>query len=176
MPGIRPAGHSLLRLGSGSQKADEYRSAPQNAYCSPLGAQKLYGSGTRSFLRFVSRFHPPTPSTGAQRHRTSRRSHGFRTLGDQQHAPYVIEESAILFESGADRFMDRTVAVIAPETIRIRRVCRRDHQNEAAIKARIANQMSDEERARRADYILKADDKALLIPQILALHQQLLAL
>ncbi len=100
----------------------------------------------------------------------------FARWADQQHAPYVIEESAILFESGADRFMDRTVAVIAPETIRIRRVCRRDHQNEAAIKARIANQMSDEERARRADYILKADDKTLLIPQILALHQQLLAL
>ena len=100
----------------------------------------------------------------------------FARWAETQQAPYVIEESAILFESGADRGMDRTVAVVAPEAIRIRRVCRRDQRDEAAVRARIANQMSDEERARRADYLLKADEQELLIPQILKLHHHLLSL
>ncbi len=100
----------------------------------------------------------------------------FEQWAESQRSPYVIEESAILFESGADRLMDRTVAVIAPEAIRIRRVCLRDHRDEAAVRARIANQMSDEERIRRADYILQSDERELLIPQILDLHHQLLQL
>ena len=100
----------------------------------------------------------------------------FARWAETQRTPYVIEESAILFESGADRGMDRTVAVVAPETIRIRRVCRRDQRDETAVKARIAHQMSDEERTRRADYVLKADEQELLIPQILKLHHHLLSL
>lgn len=100
----------------------------------------------------------------------------FARWAETQQAPYVIEESAILFESGADHGMDRTIAVVAPEAIRIRRVCHRDQRNEAAVKARIANQMSDKERARRADYLLKADEQELLIPQILKLHHHLLSL
>ena len=99
--------------------------------------------------------------------------HDFARWAEAQQAPYVIEESAILFESGADRLMDRTVAVVAPEEVRIRRVCRRDLREEQAVRARIAHQMSDEERIRRADYVLQADERELLIPQILELHRQL---
>lgn len=99
--------------------------------------------------------------------------HDFARWAEEQQAPYVIEESAILFESGADRLMDRTVAVVAPESVRIRRVCRRDGRDEQAVRARIAHQMSDEERIRRADYVLRADERELLIPQILDLHRQL---
>lgn len=99
--------------------------------------------------------------------------HDFARWAEAQQAPYVIEESAILFESGADRLMDRTVAVVAPEEVRIRRVCRRDRREEQAVRARIAHQMSDEERIRRADYVLRADERELLIPQILELHCQL---
>lgn len=99
--------------------------------------------------------------------------HDFARWAEEQQAPYVIEESAILFESGADRLMDRTVAVVAPESVRIRRVCRRDGRDEQAVRARIAHQMSDEERIRLSDYVLRADERELLIPQILDLHRQL---
>ena len=89
-----------------------------------------------------------------------------------QSSPYVIEESAILFEAGADRNMDETVAVVAPEALRIQRTCLRDHSDETAVRARMARQMSDQERMARADHILVADEKRLLIPQIIELHKR----
>ena len=94
----------------------------------------------------------------------------FQQWSLQQHAPYVIEESAILFEAGADRQMDATVAVVAPEELRIRRTCLRDGTDETAVRARIARQMGDEERVSRADHVLIADESRLLIPQIIELH------
>lgn len=96
----------------------------------------------------------------------------FEQWAKKQPAPYVIEESAILFEAGADRNMDETVAVVAPEALRIQRTCLRDHSDEVAVRARMARQMSDEERMARADHILVADEKRLLIPQIIELHKR----
>lgn len=94
----------------------------------------------------------------------------FQQWSLRQHAPYVIEESAILFEAGADRQMDATVAVVAPEELRIRRTCLRDGTDETTVRARIARQMSDEERVSRANHVLIADESGLLIPQIIELH------
>lgn len=66
--------------------------------------------------------------------------------------------------------MDATVAVVAPEELRIRRTCLRDGTDETAVRARIARQMGDEERVSRADHVLIADESRLLIPQIIELH------
>ena len=88
-------------------------------------------------------------------------------------APYTVMESAILLESGFDRETDKVVAVIAPEELRIARTVRRDGSDEAAVRARIAAQLSDRERVAKADFILRADDRQLLIPQVLALHEKL---
>lgn len=96
----------------------------------------------------------------------------FAQWAEKQSSPYVIEESAILFEAGVDRNMDETVAVVAPEALRIQRTCLRDHSDEAAVRARMARQMSDQERMARADHILVADEKRLLIPQIIELHKR----
>ncbi|MFB6258177.1 MAG: dephospho-CoA kinase, partial [Flavobacteriales bacterium] len=41
---------------------------------------------------------------------------------DRKGAPYVIEEAAILIESGAYRDLDHTILVTAPEEMRIQRV------------------------------------------------------
>lgn len=96
----------------------------------------------------------------------------FAQWAEKQSSPYVIEESAILFEAGVDRNMDETVAVVAPEALRIQRTCLRDHSDEVAVRARMARQMSDQERMARADHILVADEKRLLIPQIIELHKR----
>lgn len=87
----------------------------------------------------------------------------------EQGAPYVIFESAILFESGlADRF-DVTVAIVAPLNLRIERTCRRDSADPAAVERRIAAQMTDDELCARADYTIVnierealADDVSML--------------
>jgi len=88
--------------------------------------------------------------------------------------PYVIEEAAILFESGASKFMDKTVLVYAPEEIRVRRVMERDHVGEEAVRNRMQNQMDEEKKRQLADYIIVNDNVNLLIPQVIELHNKFL--
>jgi dephospho-CoA kinase len=63
--------------------------------------------------------------------------------------PYVVLESAILLESGFDRFVDCVVAVAAPVEVRIERTAGRGVSREDVMR-RMDNQLTDEERARRA--------------------------
>ncbi len=67
--------------------------------------------------------------------------------------PYIILESAILFESGFDKLIDRVVTVSAPETLRIERVVIRSDGKASRedTMRRMANQMTDAEREARAD-------------------------
>ncbi len=78
----------------------------------------------------------------------------FMEWGNRQSGEYVIFESAILFESGMDFCVDYKVAVIAPELLRLERVCRRDGVDVEMIKRRMAKQWSDEEIQRRSDFTL----------------------
>ena len=98
-------------------------------------------------------------------------AHAFDTWAEQQHSHYVIEEAAILFESGADCNMDKTVTVSAPESLRIQRTCRRDHTDREAVLRRMAAQWSDAEREARADYVILSDETTPLIEQVLSLHK-----
>lgn len=94
----------------------------------------------------------------------------FDQWAEKQPGHYVIEEAAILFESGAYRNMDAVVTVSTPEAQRIQRTCLRDHTDEASVRQRIAAQMSEEERITRADYVIVSDDRTPVIPQVLKLH------
>lgn len=84
-----------------------------------------------------------------------------------QQSKLLFKEAAILFESGAYRMVDSIILVKAPELIRIDRVMRRDGVEESLVKERISNQWSDEEKEKLSDYIISADDKHLVIPQVL---------
>lgn len=67
--------------------------------------------------------------------------------------PYVVLESAILFESGFDRLVDRVITVSAPEAIRLERVLRRggdNMQSREEVMRRMANQLADADREARA--------------------------
>ena len=92
----------------------------------------------------------------------------------QQQAPYVLKEAALLIESGSYKQCDFTILVESPLALRIQRLLSRDNSSEAQIRARIANQLPEEEKAKVANYLLLNDEKHLLIPQILALHTQFL--
>lgn len=81
----------------------------------------------------------------------------FKRWAVEQVSPYVILESAILFESGFDKMMDRTVVITAAEDIRVQRVMKRDGLTEQQVRARIANQMNDDRREALADYIIHSD-------------------
>jgi len=88
--------------------------------------------------------------------------------------PYILLEAAILFESGTYRSLDATISVTAPKELRIKRVVSRDKMGESEVKARMRNQMAPEEINRKADFLLVNDEKRLLLPQIIELHNLLL--
>jgi dephospho-CoA kinase len=86
----------------------------------------------------------------------------------------VFNESALLFETGADRFYDAVLVVDADEDVRVRRLAEGRSIAEDEARRRIHAQMPAEEKKRRADYVLtnngsQADAKAgtlLLLKQI----------
>jgi dephospho-CoA kinase len=92
----------------------------------------------------------------------------------QTGVPYVVEEAAILFESGGDRLMDLTVLVFAPEPLRISRVMKRDGVGESAVRKRMMHQMSEEEKREKADRVILNGENDQLLPQILDLHQDIM--
>ncbi len=92
----------------------------------------------------------------------------------QQQAPYALKEAALIFESGAEKNLDLVIGVSAPLPIRLQRVMKRDAIDEAAVLARMQKQMNEEEKMSRCDFVVINDDETLLIPQVIAIHEQLL--
>lgn len=93
-----------------------------------------------------------------------------------QSYPYVIREAALLYESGSHTTVDKMIVVTSPHALRIKRVLQRDtHRSLNDIEAIIANQMSDEEKRNRADFIIHNDDAHLVTPQVLSLHRRFLS-
>lgn len=64
----------------------------------------------------------------------------------------------LLFEAGWAQYFQEIWLVTAPEEVRIERVMDRDGLTEEEIKARIALQMSDEEKAEKADVVIVNDE------------------
>lgn len=91
-----------------------------------------------------------------------------------QTSPYTIKEAALLFESGSYRALDAIITVYAPKSIRIERVMQRDNTSRAAVLSRLNKQMPDMDKLNLADYIITNNGYQPLIPQVLAIHQQLL--
>lgn len=67
---------------------------------------------------------------------------------------YVIKESAILFESKTNLDCDLIILVTAPLELRIERTMKRDNCNRESVLHRIKNQISEEEKAQKSDFII----------------------
>lgn len=92
----------------------------------------------------------------------------------QVQAPYVMEEAAILFESGAYAEMDQTVLVYAPDSLRIKRVMERDGVDREEVLQRMRHQYSEEKKRDLADHVLVNDGTQMLLPQVIELHNRIL--
>ena len=92
----------------------------------------------------------------------------------QQHSPYAIKEAAILFESGANKYVDKVIGVYAPIQLRISRVMQRDNITEEAVTARMNRQMEEEKKMNLCDYVITNDENELVIPQVLNIHELLI--
>ena len=94
----------------------------------------------------------------------------FSNWADRQNAPYVVMEAAILAETGGHSAFDRIIVVSAPEELRIQRVMQRDGVEEEAVRSRMKNQATEEERLAIADHVIVNDGKQMVLPQALSIH------
>jgi len=92
----------------------------------------------------------------------------------QQHAPYVIKEAALLFESGSVKDLDFVIGIFAPQTLRIKRVMNRNNMTADDVKNRMKKQIDEQIKMRLCDAVINNDDTQLVIPQVLTLHEKLL--
>ena len=75
-------------------------------------------------------------------------------------------ESAIMYESGISRLMDRVIVVTAPLEVRIRRVMQRDHISRSQVLAWMSKQLPQEQVVTLADYELVNDGQADIEQQL----------
>ena len=94
----------------------------------------------------------------------------FDAWSASQSSHYVLKEAAIIFETGADKFLDQVILVESPEDLKISRVMLRDKVTMKEVLMRMGNQWSDDQKRINADYIILNDEKCSLINQILKLH------
>ncbi len=99
----------------------------------------------------------------------------FKQWYAAQNAPYVLREAAILFESGSYKDCAFVITVFAPEEVRIARVMERNGIDEDEVKARMQHQWPEEEKLKRADFVLYNDGKQSTIKQVLRLHEDLIS-
>ncbi|WP_338410252.1 dephospho-CoA kinase [uncultured Flavobacterium sp.] len=69
-------------------------------------------------------------------------------------SPFVVKESAILFESGSYNDCDLIILVTAPIETRIERTIKRDNTDRSSVVQRISNQISDQEKTTKSDFII----------------------
>ncbi len=78
----------------------------------------------------------------------------FFEWAEQQEAPYVLYETALVFEKHLEHLFGAIILVSASESTRLHRVMLRDHCDEATVRRRMAAQWSESEKRKHSDFII----------------------
>ena len=89
----------------------------------------------------------------------------------KQTSPYIIKEAALIFESGSHQSLDYVIGVKAPLQLRLQRAMKRDNISREEAMARITRQINEEIKMRLCDFIIVNDEKQMVIPQVLEMHE-----
>jgi dephospho-CoA kinase len=90
----------------------------------------------------------------------------FMEWADKQEADCCALESAILFESGFNTYLDVVLMIYAPVGLRLTRAMLRDGASEAEIMKRMNRQMPDHLKRKQANVVIINDDVQPLLPQM----------
>lgn len=99
---------------------------------------------------------------------------GLRWM-EAQTTPYAIKEAALIFESGSQEHLDFVIGVYAPVSLRIQRVMERDKITREEVQRRMQYQIDEEMKMKLCNAVIVNDEQEMIIPQVLELHQKLLA-
>ena len=94
----------------------------------------------------------------------------------QQTSPYAIHEAALIFEAKVSDRLDLVIGVSSPIELRIKRAMGRDKINRDEVLKRMDQQLDEELKMSKCDFVLINDEQQLLIPQVLELHEKLIRL
>lgn len=98
----------------------------------------------------------------------------FRVWAQSRQAPYVIQEAAIIHESGIAGIFHAIIHVSCPPELAVKRVALRDKADPDLIRQRMLHQFPEAKKAALSDFIIQNDGISLVIPQVLELHTKLL--
>lgn len=101
------------------------------------------------------------------------KSHFSDWMDRQMNVPYILQEAAIMFESGFSVFFDKIIVVAAPVEERIARVIRRDAMSRQEVLDRMDKQWPEERKLERSDYVIFNSEHSQAIPQVLEIHEHL---
>lgn len=79
----------------------------------------------------------------------------FLAWARKQKAPYVIQETALIFENTKQDFYDFIILVTAPMKLRLARVMVRDSASKKEVLDRLKNQLDDDDKIPFSDYVIE---------------------
>ena len=98
----------------------------------------------------------------------------FKKWVFMQKSPYVIKESALIFENNYQDNYDFIITVWAPLELRIERLKKNRLMTETQIKNRIKNQLSDKEKITLSDFNIKNITFNKSEKEVLKIHSKLI--
>ena len=118
----------------------------------PFIASQVFGSPER-LLKLNSIVHPAVVAD-------------FVRWAAERNERLVFVETALLFESRLCSAVDKSIAVVAPEGLRVMRVMSRDGITEQEAYGRIRSQMEQDKLASMCDYTVVSDQVRPVLPQL----------
>lgn len=97
----------------------------------------------------------------------------FEIWKNKQSSHLVFNESALLFETESYKRFDKNILIISDKATKINRIQQRDKISENEIKTRIESQLTDEEKVKKADFVIDNNENVLLIPQLISILTRL---
>jgi dephospho-CoA kinase len=93
----------------------------------------------------------------------------------RQTTPYAVKEAALIFEGGLEKYFDLVIGVSAPEPLRLERAIQRDQISAENVLQRMHQQMDENEKISRCDWVIVNDGLRAVLPQVMDIHQKLLS-
>ena len=102
-------------------------------------------------------------------------------LTENSSSKIIIKESALLFETGINKQLDKIILVTSPIELKIKRLKERNlpagkggNLSESEIMHRMKNQWSDEQKIPLSDFVIINDELSGIIPQVLEVYKKLI--
>jgi dephospho-CoA kinase len=92
----------------------------------------------------------------------------------KQRYPYVIQETALIFENLSPNFYDKIILITAPSEKRIQRIRNRDGISKKSILSRMENQWNDSAKIPLSDFVVENINLGETKSKIHEIHKRLL--